>query len=117
MKTEEEYNVTHKQFLEGINETIKITTDALKILKKAYIKTGDPFCKIEIEHYAGSLANLVKLLRTYMIKVENGIEVQPIVFFTDKKALFGYRGKKELEFVEKWYKIITGKKDDRGMVI
>ena len=113
----QEFNVTHSQFVEGMTETIKITMDTLEILKKAYIKTQNPFCKIEMENYAESLADLIKLLKTYMIRVENGIEVQPIIFFTDKKALFGFRGKKDLEFAEKWYEIITKVKNGKEMVI
>ena len=111
MKMEQEYNVSHEQFLDGITETIKITTDTLDILKKAYIKTQDPFIKIEMEHYAEGLADLIRLLKIYMIRIENGIEVQPIILFTDKKALFGYRGKKDIEFAKKWYEIIVSKND------
>jgi len=116
-KFEQEYNVTHEQFIEGITETIKITTDTLDILKKAYTKTGDPFCKVEMQNYAEGLAELIKLLKSYTIKVENGIEVQPIILFTDKKALFGYRGKKDIEFAEKWYKIIVDGRNNKGMTI
>ena len=117
VKIEQEFSVTHEQFLDGITETIKITTDTLGILKKAYIKTQDPFIKIEMEHYAEGLADLIKLLKIYMIRVNNGIEVQPIVLFTDKKALFGYRGKKDIKFAEKWYKIIVEKTNHKNMVI
>lgn len=112
-----EYNVTDEQFVEGITETIKITTDTLGILKKAYTKTGDPFCKIEMEHYTEGLADLIKLLKTYMLRVENGIEVQPIVVFTDSKALFGYRGKKDIEFTKKWFKIIAEGNNNTKMTI
>ncbi len=112
-----EYNITHEQFTEGVTEATEMTKEALSIFKKSYKKTKDPFCRIEIESYAESLTDLVRLLKAYMLRVENGVELQPIVVFTDGKALFGYRGKKDIEFTKKWFKIIVEENNNTKMTI
>ena len=117
MKEGKEYIISHKQFEQGMSEIIKITIDSLDKLKKRYKETKNPFCKSEIESYADMLSNQIKVLETYKIRIKSGIEVQCVVLFTDKKALFGYRGKKDLEFGEKWYRIITENTNDGAMVI
>ena len=117
MKTEQEFSISHEQFVDGTNETIKIITGYLENLKKTYIKTQNPICKIEITQDLERLANIKKLYFIYLILVESGIELQPIVLFADKKAMFGFRRKKETEFAEKWYKIIAKKENGKNMVI
>lgn len=104
-----EYSVTHEEFIEAMTEVIAIVKDRLEIFKKAYRLTKDPFCKSEIETYAGVYVELIELFKKYTLRVENGIEVQPIVVFDGCKAMFGYREKKDLEFSKKWYERIVFK--------
>jgi len=98
MKIENEFSITHEQFLQGMKEMIKITTDVLDIFKRAYIKNQDPFVKLEIEKYTESLVNSVRLLKSYTIRVENNIIVLPIIVFNDGVAIFGYRMKDKIDF-------------------
>lgn len=104
-----EYNITHEEFVEAMIEVIAITKDRLEIFKKAYRVTKDPLCKKEIDSYAKTYVELILLFKNYTLRVENGIELQPIVVFTDSKALFGYREIKDLEFSKKWYEKIVMK--------
>jgi len=115
-KFEQEFEVTHEQFIEGMLETINIIKDVLETFKEAFRKTKDPFAKIEMEKYAESLVDTIRLFKSYTIRVENGIGVKPIVFFTDGKALFGYRMQGEVDFYKKWYEIITKIKNGKEMV-
>ena len=116
MKIEQEYSVSHEQFLEGMTEMIKMTTEILETFKKAYIKTGDPFCKIAMQGYAEVLANSVKLLKSYTIRIENGIGVNPIILFSDGIATFGYRITEEVNFSKRWFKKITKSINGKQMV-
>ena len=104
-----EYPVTHEDFIEAMTEVIAIVKDRLEIFKKAYKKTKDPYCKKEIEAYAEVYVELIELFKKYTLRIENGIEVQPIVVFSGYKAMFGYREKKDLEFSKKWYEKIVFK--------
>lgn len=117
VKIEQEYNVTDKQFKEGTAEMIKMTTDTLKIFKRVYRETKDLFVQAEIEKYTSLVVDLMRLLKSYKLRADNGIGVQPIVVFGDGTAIFGYKGKREMEFSEKWYKIITKKRNGKEMVI
>ena len=116
-KFEQEFNVSHSQFLQGMTEMMKITTDILETFKKAYAETQDPFAKIEMEKYAEALVSLVRLLKSYTIRVENGIGVLPIVLFSDGRASFGYRMKDEVDLSNRWFKEIAKKHNGREMVI
>lgn len=111
-----EYQISHEQFIKGITEIIEMTRKTLETFRDSYRKTKDPLCKAEIEDYAGMLAELIKLLKKYTLRINNGIEVQPIVVFTDNKALFGYREKGDIEFSKRWYETIVRKDNHREMV-
>ena len=117
MKIENEFQITHEQFLQGMTEMIKITTDVLDIFKRAYIKNKDPFIKLEMEQYTESLVNSVRLLKSYTIRVENNIGVLPIAVFNDGVAIFGYRMKDKIDFSKRWYDKITKKENGKEMVI
>ena len=106
IKIEQDFPVTHEQFIEGITDIIKITTETLEIFKGVYKNTQNPFAKIEMERYSESLVGLVRVLKSYTIRVENGIELNPIVVFSDNRVMFGYREKKSVEFTKRWYNII-----------
>ena len=116
-KPEREFSISHEQFLEGMTGIMKITTKTLEIFKGVYGKTQDPSAKIEMEKYAEVLVNLVRVLKSYTIRVDNGIGVSPIVVFSDiGRVMFGYREKKSVEFTKKWYNIIR-KQSNGEMVI
>ena len=117
MKIENEFQITHEQFLQGMKEMIKITTDVLDIFKRAYIKNQDPFIKLEMEQYTESLVNSVRLLKSYTIRVENNIGVLPIAVFNDGAVIFGYRMKDKDDFSKRWYDEITKKENGKEMVI
>lgn len=117
MKIEQEFSVSHEQFIDGITEMIEMTKTLLETFKEAFIKTGDPFYKIEMEKYTDVLVGLVRLLKSYMIRVENGIGVNPIILFNDGRAQFGYRMKDEVNFSNKWFKVVAKKFNGRNMVI
>ena len=116
MKIENEFQITHEQFLQGMKEMIKITTDVLDIFKRAYIKNQDPFVKLEMEKYTEALINSVRLLKSYTIRVENNIGVLPIAVFNDGVAIFGYRMKDKIDFSKRWFDKITKKENGRRMV-
>lgn len=109
---EEEYQITNEQFIEGVVEIIGLTKNDLELLKKSYEKTKDPLCKVEIEKYTETLVELVEMMKTFVLKIESGIELQAIIVFSEDKALFGYRGKKDVDFSKKWFNIIVRKKEN-----
>ena len=117
MKIEQEFSISHEQFSQGMLEMIGMTKTILETFKKAYGKNKDPFYKVEVEKYTESLVGLVQLFKSYTVRVECGIGVNPIILFSDGKALFGYRMKDEVDFSKRWYDTIAKKINGKNMVI
>ncbi len=113
---EREYDVTDEQFREGTTEMIEITMDKLNALKKEYIKTKDPDVQKMIIKYEELLFDLKLLVKSYNIYVNSKIGVQPIIVFSDGGAIFGHKGKREMEFSIKWFNIITKQHNGKEMV-